>query len=101
MKAVIAWWDLDGGGIDAASLRNSLWQEGIEAWAAVPGLVAKYWISDGSRWGAVMVFESEAAARQALPPNRAAELIGAPAPMRLTFDVEAFVSGPRGMTPWQ
>ena len=68
--------------------------------AAVPGLVAKFWISDGSRWGAVMVFESDAAARQALPPNRAAELIGSPAPMRLTFDVEAFVTGTRGGTPW-
>lgn len=99
MKAVIAWWDLDGGG-GVTSLRDSLRQEGIEAWAAVPGLVAKFWISDGSRWGAVMVFESEVAARQALPPNRAAELIGTPAPMRLTFDVEAFVTGTRGARPW-
>ncbi|MGW4210541.1 hypothetical protein ACWEIJ_21300 [Lentzea sp. NPDC004789] len=99
MKAVIAWWDLEGDR-DVAALRDSLWQEGVQAWAAVAGLVAKFWISDGSRWGAVMVFESDAAARQALPPNRAAELIGVPAPMRLTFDVEAFVTGTRGATPW-
>lgn len=99
MKAVIAWWDLDEGR-DVATLRDSLWHEGVQAWAAVPGLVAKFWISDGSRWGAVMVFESEDAARQALPPNRAAELIGCPASMRLTFDVEAFVTGTRGGTPW-
>lgn len=99
MQAVIAWWELDGD-VDVASLRDSLRQEGVQAWAAVPGLVAKFWISAGSRWGAVMVFESEAAARQALPPNRAAELIGGPATMRLTFDVEAFITGTRGETPW-
>ncbi|WP_330277187.1 hypothetical protein OG205_16825 [Lentzea sp. NBC_00516] len=101
MKTVIAWWDLDSGTIDVASLRDCLRREGVQAWAEMPGLVAKFWISNGSRWGAVMVFESEDAARQALPPNRAAELIGGPASTRLTFDVEAFVSGPGGAAPWQ
>ncbi|TWP46985.1 hypothetical protein FKR81_33585 [Lentzea tibetensis] len=91
MKAVIAWWDPP---CDVAALRASLDEE---AWAAVPGLVAKFWISspDG-KWGAVMVFESADAARQALPPNRSAELIGRPASVRHAFDVEALVTATAG-----
>ncbi|WHT22529.1 hypothetical protein N8J89_16135 [Crossiella sp. CA-258035] len=101
MKAVIAWWDRDAvPTLDIPALRESLLAEGANAWAAVSGLVTKFWISDGARWGAVMVFESAEAARQSLSPNRAAELIGHPATVRHAFDVEAFVT-PQGKPAWQ
>lgn len=69
----------------------------MAAWAAVPGLRLKFWISDpvGNRWGAVMVWApGHPADGQPLPPNRAADLIGYPATERVRFDVEATVEGP-------
>lgn len=62
----------------------------------MPGLRMKLWLSDetGNRWGAVMLWApGHPVEGQALPPNRAAELIGYPATSRVTFDVETTVEG--------
>ena len=95
MQAVIAWWDLAGSPQTVSSLRAALHEEGVGDWTAVPGLVVKFWISDSDagRWGAVMVFDSAENARQPLPPNRAAELIGRPPTVRFVAGVEDFVTG--------
>ena len=47
---------------------------------------------DANRWEAVLLWESEDAARQTLP-SRALELIGYPAAVAHGFDVEATVEG--------
>lgn len=106
MKAVIAWWDLTGTPQTVESLREALHSDGTDDWAEVPGLIAKFWISDpaAATWGAVMLFASAEHARLPLPPNRAAELIGGPPTVRLAADVEALVTGlpvPGGDRPWR
>lgn len=52
------------------------------------------WLSDPAtnRWGAVLLWESEEASRQALP-SRALELIGYPPAAAHEFDVEATAEG--------
>ncbi|MGW1188316.1 hypothetical protein [Streptomyces sp. NPDC002559] len=96
MKAVIAWWELAGTQQTVDSLNEQLRDGGVqEEWAQVPGLLGKFWIADrqGNRWGAVMLWEHDRPGTYALPPNRAAELIGGPPTHRTVFDVEAAVHG--------
>ncbi|WP_237320613.1 YdhR family protein [Streptomyces sp. JJ36] len=96
MKAVVAWWDLPGpdSGRTVAALRGFLRNEAVPRFAEFPGLRLKFWISDAERgrWGAVFLWESEAAARQPLP-TRAAEILGSPPTSVHRFDVEAAVEG--------
>ncbi|MBB5799250.1 hypothetical protein AB0E64_15435 [Streptomyces caelestis] len=94
MKAMIAWWDLTDSDHDADSLRGFLREEAGN-WADIPGLLLKVWVSDPERhrWGAVLIWESEEAARAAELPRSAGELIGRPLAFREWFDVEATVEG--------
>ena len=46
MRAMIAWWDLDGSGQTIDSLREFLRDEGVQPWHAVRGLCLKFWIAD-------------------------------------------------------
>lgn len=93
MKATISWWDLSRSPQTIESLRRYLADEGIAPWERLAGMVLKFWISDPStnRWGAVMLWDSAAAAQGPMPPNRALELIGYPPETRLVADVEALV----------
>jgi hypothetical protein len=87
-------WSLADSKTSVAELRRYLRGEAVDAFAEVPGLVLKTWISDESteRWGAVYVWESAAAAQQVLP-SRARELIGKDPDVLEEFDVEATVEG--------
>lgn len=75
-------------------MRTYLRDESVAAFAGVPGLRFKMWISDpeANRWGAVLLWESRAASRQSLP-SRALEVIGHPPVVEHDFDVEATVEG--------
>jgi trans-2,3-dihydro-3-hydroxyanthranilate isomerase len=70
-------WNLADSDTSIEELREYLRDEAVDAFAAVPGLLFKGWISDaaGERWGAIYLFESAAAAEQPLP-SRARELLG-------------------------
>jgi hypothetical protein len=94
MHAEVVWWDLAGSGQTIESLRDYLRDESIPAFSQVAGLRLKIWISDPatSRWGAILLWDSEEAARQPLP-SRATALIGSPAVVRCGFDVEATIEG--------
>lgn len=94
MHADIVWWDLSSSGQTIGSMREYLRHESVPAFAGVPGLRFKFWISDpdANRWGAVLLWESAEASRQALP-SRAGELIGYPPAVAHGFDVEATVEG--------
>lgn len=94
MHAVIVWWDLADSGQTIESLRHYLREESVSAFADVPGLRFKMWLSDpdADRWGAVLLWESEEASRQQLP-SRAVELIGYEPTVAHEFDVEATVEG--------
>jgi hypothetical protein len=94
VKATIAWWDLGRSTQTIDSLRAYLRDEGVRPWASVPGLRLKFWVADraGNRWGAVMLWDTDADPAT-LPPHRAAELIGYPPTERVRFDVEATVTG--------
>ena len=94
MRTVIVWWDLSGSTQTIESLRGYLRDESVAAFGEVPGLRFKTWIADPetNRWGAVLLWESAAAAAQPLP-SRAAELIGYPPAQTHVFDVEATVEG--------
>lgn len=95
MRVSIAWWQLDESEQTIESLRDYLNSEGVHPWSEVDGLPLKLWIADEehNRWGAIMLWESAADAKQPLPPNRAAELIGYPPTHRTSFDVEASAVG--------
>ncbi len=95
MRLEIAWWDLDGTTQTVDSLGAHLREGVTDDWAGVPGLRAKFWIADRERdrWGAVMVWEDGRPDPGALPPNRAAELIGRPVGHRMGFEVEAVAEG--------
>jgi hypothetical protein len=86
-------WNLADTATSVAELRDYLRDEAVGAFAQVPGLLFKGWISDeaGERWGAVYLFESTAAAEQPLP-SRARELIGKDPEIVEVFDLEASVS---------
>lgn len=94
MYAVVVWWDLADSGQTIESLRRYLRDESVSAFADVPGLRFKMWLSDPDtdRWGAVLLWESKEASEQPLP-SRAVELIGYPPAVAHTFDVEATVEG--------
>lgn len=87
-------WNLADSPTTIAELRRYLLDESVEAFADVPGLRFKAWISDEAtdRWGAVYVWESRDAARQELP-SRARELIGKDPDVGEEFDVEATIEG--------
>ncbi|WP_326691689.1 MULTISPECIES: hypothetical protein [unclassified Streptomyces] len=94
MRAVIVWWDLSASGQTIESMREYLRAESVASFSEVPGLRFKMWLSDPHthRWGAVLLWESEEASRQALP-SRALELIGYPPVVAYGFDVEATAEG--------
>ena len=87
-------WSLADSQTTVAELRRYLRDESADAFADVPGLRFKAWISDEGteRWGAVYVWESREAANQALP-SRARELIGKDPEIAEEFDVEATIEG--------
>ena len=87
-------WNLADSLTSIAELRRYLRDESVEAFADVPGLRFKAWISDEvtERWGAVYVWESREAASQQLP-SRARELIGKDPDVVEEFDVEATIEG--------
>ena len=87
-------WNLADSKTTIEELRRYLRDESVEAFADVPGLRFKAWISDEAtdRWGAVYVWESREAARQELP-SRARELIGKDPDIGEEFDVEATIEG--------
>jgi hypothetical protein len=86
-------WNLADTSTSIEELRDYLRDEAVEAFADVPGILFKAWISDaaGERWGAFYVFESADAADQPLP-SRARELIGKEPEIVEVFDLEASVS---------
>jgi hypothetical protein len=90
----IVLWNLADSKTNVAELRRYLRDESVDAFAAVPGLRFKAWISDEAteRWGAVYLWEAAEAAR-AETPGRARELIGKDPDLAEEFDVEATVEG--------
>jgi hypothetical protein len=90
----IVLWSLADADVTVAELRDYLRNESVDAFADVPGLRFKAWISDeaGERWGAVYLWESAEAAEQPLP-SRARELIGKDPDLGETFEVEATIEG--------
>ena len=90
----IVLWDLADSKTTIAELRRYLRDESVDAFAEVPGLRYKAWISDEAteRWGAVYVWESWEASQQELP-GRARELIGKDPTVAEWFDLEATVEG--------
>jgi Putative mono-oxygenase ydhR len=87
-------WNLADSKTTIEELRRYLRDEAVDAFEEVPGLRLKAWISDEAteRWGAVYLWESEAAARQELP-SRARELIGKEPDIGEEFDVEGTIEG--------
>jgi Putative mono-oxygenase ydhR len=87
-------WNLADSKTTIAELRRYLRDESVDAFADVPGLRFKAWISDEAtdRWGAVYLWESSEAAGQDLP-SRARELIGKEPDIAEEFDVEATIEG--------
>ena len=93
MVVRLALWSLADADATVAELREYIRTEAVDAFAGVPGLLFKAWVSDeiGERWGALYVFESKEAAEQPLP-SRARELIGKDPELVELFDLEATVS---------
>jgi Putative mono-oxygenase ydhR len=87
-------WNLADSKTTVGELRRYLRDESVSAFADVPGLRFKAWISDeaGERWGAIYLWESAEAAEQELP-TRVRELIGKEPEIGETFDVEATIEG--------
>ena len=86
-------WSLADSQTNVGELRRYLQDEAVDAFAEVPGLLFKAWISDEGteRWGAMYVWESYDASTQELP-SRARELIGKDPDLIEVFDLEASVS---------
>jgi hypothetical protein len=87
-------WNLADSETTIEELRRYLREESVDRFEEVPGLRFKAWISDEAtdRWGAVYLWESEAAAQQSVP-SRARELIGKEPDIGEEFDVEATIEG--------
>ena len=87
-------WNLADSKTTIAELREYLRNESVDAFADVPGLRFKAWISDEAteRWGAVYVWEAVEATELPLP-SRARELIGKDPDIAEVFDVEATIEG--------
>ena len=94
MLVRIVLWSLADSKTTIDELRRYLRDESVEEFAAVDGLRFKAWLSDEAteRWGAVYVFESEAAAHRRMP-GRARELIGKEPDIVEEFDLEASIEG--------
>jgi hypothetical protein len=94
MIARLVLWNLADSDMSIAELRRYLRDESVPAFAEVPGLRFKAWISDdaGERWGAFYLFESREAADQQLP-GRVRELTGKEPDVVEEFDLEASVEG--------
>jgi hypothetical protein len=94
MRVRVVWWELDGSQATIAQLREYLRDESVDAFAAVDGLRLKLWVADAerNRWGAVYLWESEAAGGRPLP-SRAREIIGKDPDFEEWFDLEASVEG--------
>ncbi|HSC91652.1 MAG TPA: YdhR family protein [Gaiellaceae bacterium] len=90
----IVLWSLSDAAMGVAELREYLRDESVPAYAEVPGLRLKLWISDEGteRWGAVYLFESREAA-DAPMPSRVRELVGKDPDLVEEFDLEASVEG--------
>jgi hypothetical protein len=90
----IVLWSLVDSKTTIGELRRYLHDESVDAFADVPGLRFKAWISDEAteRWGAVYLFESREAA-DAPAPSRAEELIGKSPDLLEEFDLEASIEG--------
>jgi hypothetical protein len=90
-------WNLADSKTTIDELRRYLRDESVDAFAEVPGLRFKAWISDEAteRWGAVYLWESREAAEQSQrdPVSRARELIGKDPDIGEEFDVEATIEG--------
>ena len=86
-------WNLADSKTTIQELRRYLRDESADAFADVPGLRFKAWISDEvtERWGAISLFESQEASEQPLPSG-ARELIGREPDLVDVFDLEASVS---------
>jgi hypothetical protein len=86
-------WNLADSATSVEELRDYLRDEAVDAFAAVPGILFKAWISDanGERWGAIYVFESGARAPPP-PPPPARALSGKDPDIVEVFDLEASVS---------
>jgi hypothetical protein len=86
-------WSLADSQTNVGELRRYLQDEAVDAFASVPGLLFKAWISDEvtERWGAIYVWESKEDSMQELP-SRARELIGKDPDVVEMFDLEASVS---------
>ena len=87
-------WNLADSKTTIEELRRYLRDESVDAFAEVPGLRFKAWISDEAtdRWGAVYLWETQEASEQELP-SRARELIGKDPDIIEVFDVEATIEG--------
>ena len=94
MVARLVLWNLADSATSVDELRRYLREESVDAFAEVPGLRLKVWISDaaGERWGAFYLFETREAADQQLP-GRVRELTGKEPDLVDEFDVEATVEG--------
>jgi trans-2,3-dihydro-3-hydroxyanthranilate isomerase len=94
MIAEVVWWDLDSDSPTIETLERDLTPDTVATWSDVPGLAVKLWLADraNNRWGAIMVWAGEKPPRDALPPNRAGELIGRAPSVRERFDVPAAAS---------
>jgi Putative mono-oxygenase ydhR len=90
----IVLWNLADSKTTIGELRRYLRDESVDAFAEVPGLRFKAWISDEAteRWGAIYFWESAEAARQELP-SRTRELIGKDPDVGEEFDLEASIEG--------
>ncbi|MFI5931965.1 hypothetical protein [Actinoplanes sp. NPDC051494] len=91
-------WDLSRSGQTVASLRAYLRDSAVDAYAQVPGLRQKTWISstgpEGETWGAVYLWDN-AQALYGRPPaaSQVGRLIGYMPTSRQYFGVEATVEG--------
>lgn len=87
-------WNLADADMSVADLREYLREESVPAFAEVPGLRLKLWVSDEhtDRWGAVYLFESREAAEEPLP-SRVRELVGKEPDIVEEFDLEASIEG--------
>ena len=87
-------WNLADSQTTIGELRRYLREESVDAFADVPGLRFKAWISDEvtERWGGIYLWETAEAASQPLP-SRARELIGKDPDIAEEFDVEATIEG--------
>lgn len=98
LYCTIILWDLSRSAQTARSLRAYLRDHAVDAYAKVPGLRQKVWVSstgpEGDLWGAVYLWDDEEAA-YGRPPgvSQVVELIGYRPTERRYFGVEAAVTG--------